>query len=103
MSIQSNFGKKIYQNNKPLRDLSNVMEHPMFKDFFNTYFNNPQNSETMLLFMKIYNSIECNNPYEKLEILFNIIGNTKNREKIITAFSNWKNFNNMLVTDGTNL
>jgi hypothetical protein len=100
MSIKPSLGINLYKNNKPLQDLANIMEHPLFKDFFNTYFEDPQTAQSMLLLMKIYNNIDSSYlPYEKLEILFNLINDGSHRKKIVDKFSSWKNKKNNCISN----
>jgi hypothetical protein len=47
----------------------------------------------MLLLLKIYNSINRDDPYEKIAILFESISNTKIRDMLINKFIEWKNTN----------
>ena len=44
--------------------------------------------------IKIYNSINREDPYEKIAILFESISNTKIRNMLINKFVEWKNINN---------
>src|SRR5437867_782241 len=52
------YGKFLYQNNKNYQLISNVMEHPEFRTFIDTYFNDYTDIDTILLFIKLYQSLD---------------------------------------------
>ena len=80
------YGQSLYKYNRTMRDIANVMEHPEFNSFFNKYFKTPEDTIDMLLLLKIYNSINREDPYEKIAILFESISNTKIRDMLINKF-----------------
>ena len=86
-----NTGKLIYQNNRSMRDIATIMEHPEFRQFFNKYFGDPIDIQNTLMLMKLYDNILNKDPYEKIAILFEAMSNTKIRREIIDRFINWKN------------
>lgn len=86
----SNHGKKIYNTNTTIRDITNVMEHPEFKSFFDKYFKTVYDAQSILLLMKIYNSLPNENPYEKSAILYEAMNDSKIRSKLIDDFIKWR-------------
>lgn len=90
------YGQSLYKHNKTMQDIANVMEHPEFNKFFNKYFKTPEEAVDILLLLKIYNSINREDPYEKIAILFESISNTKIRDMLINKFIEWKNPSNVL-------
>jgi hypothetical protein len=86
----SNHGKKIYNSNTTIRDIANVMEHPEFKAFFDKYFKTVYDAQSILLLMKIYNSLPNEDPYEKSAILYEAMNNSKIRCKLVDDFIKWR-------------
>jgi hypothetical protein len=86
-----NKGKHIYSSNIHYKNLATIMEHPEFKNFYNTYLKDFENTRTMLMFMKIYDSIGKHfpnlNPFQKIYILKDIIDNSETRKKICGMMS----------------
>jgi hypothetical protein len=84
-------GKLIYSTNEHFRNLSTVMEHPEFRNFYNTYLKDIEDAKTMLMFMKIYDYIETRfkgiNPYQKISILKEILDNSESRKRICDAMT----------------
>jgi hypothetical protein len=81
-------GRNIYKNNHFLRSLTNVMEHPEFRNFFSTYIKDWSDVKTISMFMKLYEQTEKNNNfnlsnYQKLSIINEIIGNSKTRKQVV--------------------
>jgi hypothetical protein len=87
-------GKYIYKTNPVFRDVSTVMEHPEFRHFVDTYFNDSHDTQAVLIFLKTYQMIEkCNpdlSPYQKLAILSKAMGSEKIRHAIHKAYLNWR-------------
>ena len=90
-------GRKLYQTNETSRDLGNVMEHPLMKEFLSKYFLNYD--ESMLLLMKTYEQIDSElgtelNPFQKLGLLFEVIHDRRTRaiirDKMIKYTRKWK-------------
>jgi hypothetical protein len=79
-------GKLVYTTNQHFRNLVTVMEHPEFRNFYNTYLRNFEDAKTMLMFMKMYEHIDNHfntlNPYQKISILKDIVDNSETRKKI---------------------
>ncbi len=92
----SKYGQTLYKNNRVLRDIATVMEHPEFKSFFDKYFKSAFDAQNIILLMKIYNSIPNDDPYEKIAILFEAMNESKIRNKLIDNFIHWRDmmFNN---------
>jgi hypothetical protein len=86
LSTIENDGKKIYNDNNFYRSLANIMEHPEFRTFINSYVNDVYDLNVILKFMKLYDMIEKKdstlNGYHKLSILKNFIDNSNIRYKI---------------------
>jgi hypothetical protein len=81
-------GKDIYKKNHFFRSLTNVMEHPEFRNFFSTYIKDWSDVKTISMFMKLYEQIEKNNNfnisnYQKLAIIKEIIGDSKTRKQVV--------------------
>lgn len=93
-------GKKIYNNSKFMRSITNIMENPEFKALFDEYFNSIEDMKIFLLFTKVYNSITKQFPemngYEKIAIVKRFISNSKTR-KLICDEINSISTNNKLV------
>lgn len=87
-------GRKLYKQNPHFRKLSNIMEHPEFRDFYNTYMKDWENTKVVLMFMKLYEAIETHSnvklsPFEKISIMKNIIDNGETRREICKGISEW--------------
>jgi hypothetical protein len=87
-------GRKIYQQNQHLRKLANVMEHPEFRDFFDTYMKDWDSTKTILMFMKVYEAIEKHSsvglsPYQKIAIVKDVIDDSEMRRKVVQGIQNW--------------
>jgi hypothetical protein len=87
-------GKEIYSDNPHFRRLANVMEHPEFREFFNEYMKDWETTKTIIMFMKLYESIENNsnvelNPHEKIAILKDIIEDPNMREIACSKINTW--------------
>jgi hypothetical protein len=87
-------GRKLYKQNPHFRKLSNIMEHPEFRDFYNTYMKDWENTKVVLMFMKLYEAIETHSnvklsPFEKISIMKNIIDNGETRREICKGISDW--------------
>ena len=71
-------GKRLYNKNNNYRNIVNVMEHPEFREFFDTHFSTWEDTKLMLMFMKLYKDIEQTSPvelngYQKLSIIDTIM------------------------------
>lgn len=81
-----NFGRCLYNKYQQLRDLSTVMEHPEFFNFYLKYLRKPDEFKRMLVLMKLYHMIskymfendpteDKHNAYHKLVMLYKLINN----------------------------
>lgn len=91
LELIDEYGKKLYQTNENYKQIVNVMEHLEFKDFFNKHFNNLENAKAILMFMKLYQTIENSystelNPYQKIAILDGMIKDKDTRQHIVQKF-----------------
>ena len=80
-------GKKLYKQNKNYRDIANLMEHPEFREFYNTHFTDWYDIKTIVMFLKLYEEIEKRSSislsgYQKIDILDRLIKNEEIRHKI---------------------
>lgn len=119
-------GRDIYKNNENLRNLLNVMEHPEFQRFFETYFNNWEDIRVLVMFMKIYHSLGKNpgkstdnlsdgdklpliltksekkidelTGYQKIALLKSMIDSSEIRKKFVDDLMKWSN-KNAIITD----
>lgn len=82
-------GKNIYQTNNFFRSLANIMEHPQFREFFDTYIKDSHDIREVIMFMKIYEMVETRdkelNGYQKLSIVRSIITDSKMRSMLAKA------------------
>lgn len=91
-------GKTLYKQNKNYRNISTIMEHPEFRNFFNTYFNNRTDIQTIIMFMNVYKWIEDSSPidltpYEKISLLDKMFKDSNIRQEIVN-----RNLNNLSDT-----
>ena len=109
-----NEGIEVYQKNDVFKSLANVMEHPEFKSFFDKYFENPTEAQTMLMFMKICQKITENDPdaspYEKLALVNKIMKDREFRPVVVGKFLDWfgrvsdsKSTNHLVASDCSHL
>lgn len=92
-------GKRIYQQNSFFQSLSNVMEHPEFKNVFNKHFKSWDDIEVFVMFLKLYEKIGDQFPefngYQKLYLVKSLIDNSETRYHICNAVhSSFKDFKN---------
>lgn len=72
------------------------MEHPEFRNFFETYMNDWETIKTIIMFMKLYQSIDKTSkikltPYQKVSIVHEIIHDFRLRDKVVNELMNWIN------------
>ena len=88
-------GKQIYKKNEFMKDLANVMEHPEFKDFFGKYFTDWTSTQSMLMLMKVYESMHAEFPdmngFHRLALVDTIIHNSRTRKEVVKVMKEWKN------------
>ena len=87
-------GRQLYQTNEHFRLIANVMEHPEFRQFFNNYMQDWDNVKMIIMFMKMYESIEKHSkvqlsPYQKISIIKEVIDDSQTRQKICQGLQNW--------------
>jgi hypothetical protein len=82
-------GRALYQTNSTMKDIANVMEHPEFRQFFDKYFQNPQDIQSIIFLMKIYQAIQRNDPYEKISTLYETVSNSQMRKQLACNFIKW--------------
>lgn len=83
-------GRAIYKRNEHLRRLAHIMEHPEFREFYEEYMKDWEDTKTILMFMKVYSSIEKHSeveltPFQKLCILKDVIDDSSFREKLCSG------------------
>ena len=81
-----NDGKIIYHSNDFMRKLSNLMEHPEYKDFLKEHFDTWENIQIFMMFYKVYekltNEFPDLNGYQKISLLTSLINTSKTRRLI---------------------
>lgn len=87
-------GQRLYRRNQHLRRLANVMEHPEFRQFYDTYLQDWHNAKAMLIFMKLYEAVEKRSerpltPYQKLAVVQELYDNSYLREQICQSNQLW--------------
>ena len=99
-------GNKIYQNNDYFKDLHNMMQNKEFRNFYNKYYKNWGEIEVMMMYMKLYESIEneyynsFNKKISREQILYivkEIIKNKNSRKYTFKQFKEFKSGNNKLI------
>lgn len=93
-------GQKLYKSNPNYRNIATVMEHPEFRNFYDTYMSDLFTTKTILMFLKLYEMIEEHSsveltPYQKITILHEIMNSKEMRSKTIDCMQNWSN--NLLI------
>lgn len=88
-------GRELYQNNKNYQRLATIMEHPEFRNFYDIYMKDPLSLQTMIMFMKVYESVEknCNpdlTPYQKLAVVHEIFNRSNLRRKVVEGIMSWR-------------
>ncbi len=80
-------GRSAYHNSDMLRDLANVMEHPIGETLW-TYLRNPTERETTLFFMWMYAQLKHLDPYAKLGVMMQVIRASDVRAIMVQRFRN---------------
>ena len=85
-------GRKIYRQNEHFRKLANIMEHPEFREFYNSYMNDWEDTKTIIMFMKLYEAVEKHTqitltPYQKISIVKDMIDDPEKRRVICKEFT----------------
>jgi len=90
-SYAENQGRKIYQGNQELQEISNLMEHPLFRTIYDKYFNDMTSIQLIMMVMKIYEEIEQLHPefsgYQKLYFVKKILDDRNLRSELVV---NWQ-------------
>jgi hypothetical protein len=83
-------GRDIYTANATMRDIANVMEHPLFSEFVGKYFADPFDAASMICMLQAYDKLSRAKiqgkkiePYEKVAILYDAMSNKETRERIL--------------------
>lgn len=106
--IMKSSGSRILQKNNFFSDLVNLMENKEFKFFYEKYFNDWTDIETMIFYMKLYQSI-TNEYYERFEkeiskeiityMMQKIMSNENMRKVAIDCFRKYKDQNYKSLTN----
>ena len=100
-----NEGGKILKKNKFFNDLENIMSNSEFKNFYDEYFKNFNDIKVILLYMKLYETIqkeyfEKNNKKIEKELLAYIIKNLMmdniTRKAIFKSFNTFTDEKNII-------
>lgn len=92
-------GTKLLKENKFFSDFISLMNNSEFKYFYDTYFRDWTDIQTMIFYMKLYSTIEyeyysrnnCKISNEQMtESLYNIISNTQTRQMAMNLFNDFK-------------
>jgi hypothetical protein len=90
--------KKILSENEFFNDLDNIMTDDKFRTFYNKYFKNFNDIKTVLLYMKLYETIQieyreqnnCDIDNELLAYMISeLMNNSDTRKMIINSFNNF--------------
>jgi len=88
------YGKQVYNNNSTMKDIANLMEHPMFADFFDKYFNDKYDAESIIKMMLTYHKLSQTkykgsafNPYQKIAVLYELMSNAETRRAVLFGIS----------------
>lgn len=83
-----NTGKELYKKNKTYQNIVNCIEHPEFRKLFDNHFKDISSLKTILMFLKVYESVEKMSPiqlspYQKLAIMDKMIKDSDIRQEIV--------------------
>lgn len=98
LSTTEERGRKLYKSNPHYRNIATVMEHPEFRNFYETYMNDWFVAKTALMFLKVYEAIEDHanaelTPYQKIAIMHEILSNGDLRRKTVECMQDWSSDN----------
>ena len=86
-------GQALFSNNKTMRDIGTMMEHPEFKKFFDRYFDDWSDATTMIMLLKVYQKLADEFPelngYERLALVHELIGRSPTRQFIVENMQDW--------------
>ena len=92
-------GSKIYNSNPFFRDLTGLMNNVEFHDFYNKYFQDWSDIQTMIFYMKLYKAIEYGyqtqyqssiEPELMTFVLHKIMTTTSMRKRAMEIFNSFK-------------
>jgi len=68
-------GISLYQKHKALADIAEFMEHPLSREFFETYLSDAGTRHRMITALRIYSNLDSNKyePYEKIVVLADLL------------------------------
>lgn len=98
-SVSLEKGSKIYNNNPFFRDLTGLMNNVEFHDFYNKYFHDWSDIQTMIFYMKLYKAIEYGyqtqyqsniEPELMTFVLHKIMTTTSMRKRAMEMFNSFK-------------
>ncbi len=85
------YGRKVYNNSENYNNFSNVMEHPEFRKFLDSFLNN---EDIGIIFIELYREIEKNfphfDPYQKIGLHKFMMDNRESRSILINNYLNTK-------------
>jgi len=92
-------GVQIYKENNFFKDLHDLMKNPQFKQFYDKYFTNWMDIEVMVMYMKLYDTLQLS--YEKkynkkldestlLYVIREVIRNNESRKYVLDNFELFK-------------
>ena len=100
ISIMDLLEKKDNENQNPFfKDLVTIMSNPQFRHFYNTYFTDWNEIESMVFFMKLYSTIEYEyqqrfnltiSEKEMTSIIANVMQNSVTRQNALELFQEFK-------------
>jgi hypothetical protein len=96
-------GRKLYKSNQHYRNVATVMEHPEFRNFYDTYMTDWCTAKTIVMFMKVYEALEENSsveltPYQKLSILHEVMIDSEIRKKAVECMGEWTASSDGMIT-----
>lgn len=84
-------GKSLYKSNKNYQTMANLMEHPLFKDFYNNFMTDKTDAVTAFMYMTLYKYVEKGNPtaspYTKIAMVHRILSQREMRSYICNRAS----------------
>lgn len=98
-------GQSIYESNKHMRNIANIMEHPEMKQFMDILLGQSGDADVLLMFTKLYHIISKKYPilsgYQKIAVVKKLMDDTTYRQLICKHFDmqkkNWKKERNQIV------
>lgn len=86
-------GRKVYKSNPHYQMVANLMENPEFRKFYNEYLQDLTSIKTIMLFLKLYETVEQHagielSPYQKIAIIKDLIEDATMRRKACSELDN---------------